>query len=197
MWNERYARPGYFFGTEPARFLQTHQACLGHGKTALCVADGEGRNSVFLAQNGLQVTAFDYAPNAIEKAKTLAKEKQVKIDFNLSDLESWNWEAERYDIVVAIFIQFLSPDERSKMFKNFLNTLKPNGLLLLHGYTPNQIEFNTGGPKTRENLYTESMLKTAFSNTEILHLKAYEKVIQEGTGHAGISALIDLVARKK
>lgn len=196
MWNEKYAKPGFLFGTKPAQFLHTHQAYFTAGKSALAVADGEGRNSVFMAQQGMEVTAFDYAPNAIEKAKNLAKENQVKVNFHISDLDSWNWKPNSYDLVVAVFIQFLSPDERAKMFANFLNTLKPSGILLLHGYTPNQIEFGTGGPKTRENLYTEEMLKTAFANTEILHLNSYEKDIQEGAGHAGISALIDLVACK-
>lgn len=197
MWNERYARPGFFFGTNPAQFLRTHQAYLERGKTALAIADGEGRNSVFMAQQGMVVTAFDYAPNALEKAESLTIKNDVAVNFQLSDMDNWNWPPNSYDVVVAIFIQFLSPDERIIMFDNFLKTLKPNGVLLLHGYTPNQIEFGTGGPRTRENLYTEEMLKTAFANTDILHLHSYEKDIQEGAGHAGVSALIDLVARKK
>lgn len=197
MWNERYSKPDFLFGTEPAQFLRNHVEHLKSGKAALAIADGEGRNSVFMAQQKMQVTAFDYAPNAIAKAKGLAQKNNVEVNFCLSDIESWPWEESSYDLVAAIFIQFIGPQKRKILFANMKKTLKPGGILLLHGYTPKQIEFGTGGPKTVENLYTLEQLQTDFKDMDILTLRTYEVEVDEGKGHSGMSALIDLVARKR
>ncbi len=197
MWNKRYSEPGFLFGTEPAQFLRDYAEHLEPGKTALAIADGEGRNSIFMAQNNVQVTAFDFAENAIAKAKGLALENNVEVNFCLSDIENWPWEENAYDLVVAIFIQFIGPQERKILFTNMKKTLKPGGIILLHGYTPKQIEFGTGGPKTVENLYTLEQLRLDFQDMEILTLRAYEAEVDEGKGHSGMSALIDLVAKKR
>ena len=196
MWDERYAAPGFFFGTEPAQFLLEHKSHLTSGDKALAVADGEGRNSVYLAKLGLNVTATDFSEVALKKARGLAKSSNVEVNYQFADLETWTWEADAFDLVVAIFIQFAGPEFRDQIFGGLQKTLRPGGTLLLHGYTPKQIEFGTGGPPFVENMYTKQMLKSAFSNMEILHLKAYEREVDEGAGHSGMSALIDLVARK-
>ena len=99
-------------------------------------------------------------------------------------------------MVVAIFIQFAPPAERATIFAGMKRTLKPGGLLLLHGYRPEQVDYGTGGPPQREHMYTEALLREAFGDIEIVRLAAYDRVIEEGTGHAGMSALIDLVAKK-
>jgi len=112
------------------------------------------------------------------------------------DLTQWQWSENKFDVVVAIFIQFSPPDLREQMFANIKRCLKLGGLLLLQGYTPRQLEYGTGGPSQVENLYTETMLREAFADMEILHLAEHNNVIHEGTGHHGMSALIDLVARK-
>jgi hypothetical protein len=101
-----------------------------------------------------------------------------------------------YDLLAAIFIQVLAPEERSQVFAAMRRALCPGGLLLLHGYTPKQLEFRTGGPSAVENLYTEDMLGGAFAGMDILELRAYEEVVDEGIGHKGLSALIDLIARQ-
>ena len=196
MWNERYAEPGFLFGTEPAQFLREQEKWLQSGQKALAVADGEGRNSVYLAQKGLEVTAIDSSQVALEKAKGLAKTNNVEVNHQFADLENWNWEPQAYDMVVAIFIQFAGPEFRKRIFAGLQKTLRPGGILLLHGYTPKQIEYGTGGPPFVENMYTKEMLQTDFANMEILRLTAYERVVDEGRGHSGMSALIDLVARK-
>jgi cyclopropane fatty-acyl-phospholipid synthase-like methyltransferase len=99
-------------------------------------------------------------------------------------------------VVVAIFIQFVASPQREQIFASIKRCLKPGGLLLLQGYTPRQHEFKTGGPSQVENLYTETMLRSAFAEMQMLHLKEHDDVIREGKGHSGMSALIDLVARK-
>ncbi len=201
-WSGRYAAAGedYLFGTAPNKFLARQAARLKPGMSALSVADGEGRNSVWLAEEGLAVTALELSPVALHKARRLAAERQVEVDFVQANVLEWAWPEARYDVVAAIFIQFASPAERPVLFGLMTRALKPGGLLLLHGYTPKQLEYRTGGPSTLENLYTEAMLSEAFADQEILELREHEDQLEEGSGghrgHWGRSALIDLVARK-
>ncbi|MCC3305090.1 class I SAM-dependent methyltransferase [Sneathiella sp. HT1-7] len=196
-WDERYAAPGFLFGTAPSAFLVEQKNYLVPDTTALAVADGEGRNSVFLAECGLKVTAMDASEVAVEKARALADAHGVSVDFHKADIFDWDWSATTYDFVVGIFIQFLSPDDRKAVFAGMKRALKPGGVLLLHGYRPAQVDYGTGGPPHRENMYTEAYLREAFDDMEILRLASYDREIAEGTGHAGMSALIDLVARKR
>ncbi|MDD5056225.1 MAG: class I SAM-dependent methyltransferase [Sideroxydans sp.] len=196
VWDERYAGEDYHFGTEPNAFLLSQQTRLTPGMSCLAVADGEGRNGVWLAQHGLDVLSVDSSPVALEKAQRLAEHKGMTLQFELADLMQWEWGKDRFDVVAAIFIQFAPPGMREQMFANIKRCLKPGGLLLLQGYTPRQLEYKTGGPSQAENLYTEAMLRELFADMEILHLCEHDDVIREGAGHSGMSALIDLVARK-
>lgn len=196
VWNERYAGEHYHFGVEPNAFLASQQARLRVGMSCLAVADGEGRNGVWLAEQGLDVLAVDSSPVALDKARRLARERGVTLQVELADLMQWDWPAGRFDVVAAIFIQFAPPPLRAQMFGRIERCLKPGGLLLLQGYTPRQLEYRTGGPSQVENLYTESLLRESFADMEVLHLAEHDSVIREGVGHDGLSALIDLVARK-
>jgi len=195
MWDQRYSAPGYLFGTEAAKFLQREAARLPEAADILCVADGEGRNSTYLAGLGHHVTAFDLSPVAVEKARGLAAEKGVAPLFNVAGVEDWDWN-QTHDVVVAIFVQFAPPDLRARMFNWMAQAVAPGGLLLLHGYAPRQVEYGTGGPPTVANMYTTRMLADAFPAFDILRLEDYDTEVDEGPGHSGLSALIDLVARK-
>jgi cyclopropane fatty-acyl-phospholipid synthase-like methyltransferase len=195
-WDERYASEDYLFGTEPNEFLVSQRHLLKPGMSCLAVADGEGRNGVWLAQQGLQVLSVEASVVALEKAKKLARQRGVAIDFEQADLAHWQWGENRFDVVAAIFIQFASPALREQMFAGIKRCLKPGGLLLLQGYTPRQLEYKTGGPPVAENMYTEALLRNAFGDMEIMHLCEHDDHIGEGAGHSGMSALIDLVARK-
>ena len=196
MWDERYASEDYLFGTEPNEFLVSQRHLLKPGMSCLAVADGEGRNGVWLAQQGLQVLSVEASAVALDKAKKLARQRGVAIDFEQADVAHWQWGENRFDAVAAIFIQFAPPALREKMFAGIKHCLKPGGLLLLQGYTPRQLEYKTGGPPAAENMYTLELLHNAFGDMEIMHLREHDDHIGEGTGHSGISALIDLVARK-
>jgi 2-polyprenyl-3-methyl-5-hydroxy-6-metoxy-1,4-benzoquinol methylase len=196
VWDERYASDDYLFGTEPNTFLVSQRHLLRPGMTCLAVADGEGRNGVWLAQQGLQVVPVEASAVALEKAKKLAQQRGATIDFEQADLTHWQWGENRFGVVAAIFIQFAPPALRERMFAGIGRCLKPGGLLLLQGYTPRQLEYNTGGPPLAENMYTEVLLRKEFGNMDILHLREHDAHISEGTGHSGMSALIDLVARK-
>lgn len=162
----------------------------------MAIADGEGRNSVFLAQNGHSVVATDISRVAIDKARRLAKERGVDVDFIRADLTDWDWPEEGFDAVIAIFIQFARPRLRNRMFDDLRRTLKPGGILLLEGYREEQLGYGTGGPQTIENLYSEQLLDAAFADWHIEGLATYDAEMEEGTGNSGKSALIDLVARK-
>jgi len=196
MWDERYAQEGYLFGTEPNEFLVSQRHLLKPGMSCLAVADGEGRNGVWLAQQGLHVLSVEASAVALDKARNLAQQRGVAIDFEQADLALWQWGEHRFDAVAAIFIQFAPPALRDQMFAGIKRCLKPGGLLLLQGYTPRQLEYKTGGPPLAENMYTEALLRRAFGDMEILHLREHDDHIGEGTAHSGMSALIDMVARK-
>lgn len=196
VWDQRYAGEEYHFGTEPNAFLASQSTRLKAGLSCLAVADGEGRNGVWLAEQGLRVLSVDNSPVAIAKARELARLRGVSMDCEQVDLAQWDWGSDRFDVVAGIFIQFAEPAAREQQFASIKRCLKPGGLLLLQGYTPGQIEYRTGGPSQVENLYTEALLREAFSDMEILHLREHDEILREGAGHSGMSALIDLVARK-
>ncbi len=194
FWDDRFEAEHYVFGTEPNAFLKREAHRIAPASRVLAVADGEGRNGVYLAGLGHDVVATDFAPKGIAKARRLASEKGVRLHTELVDLADYDWPEAEFDAVVAIFIQFADPAFRAEIFKGFAKTLKPGGLLLLEGYRPEQLEYGTGGPKARENLYTEDMLREAFAGWDISILNAYDAEVDEGPGHSGMSALIDLIA---
>lgn len=196
LWDQRYGTPEFLFGTAPNDYLASQGHLLRPGMRALAVADGEGRNSVWLARQGLSVDAFDVSPVAVGKARRLAGDAQVAVDFHVADCDAWSWKPASYDVVAAIFVQFADPALRVRLFANIVTTLKPGGILILQGYTPKQLEYKTGGPGVLENLYTEEILRTELGALDIVELRNYEANLDEGTQHAGPSALIGLVARK-
>lgn len=195
-WNERYSTPDYHFGTAPNAFLESQRHLLGPGMKALAVADGEGRNGVWLAEQGLDVHTFDLSPNGIAKARALAAARGVSLRIDEGDIHNWDWPEAAYDVVVAIFIQFSPVTERTKVFAGLKKALKPGGLLLMQGYRPKQLEYGTGGPKEVEQLYTRELLEQAFGDFASLDIREHDSVLHEGDRHVGMSAVIDLVGRK-
>ncbi|MEO8935606.1 MAG: class I SAM-dependent methyltransferase [Burkholderiaceae bacterium] len=195
-WNERFAGEDYVFGREPNKYLRAHASVLAPHGRALCVADGEGRNSVWLARQGLQVEAFDIAEVGVAKARKLAADAGVSIAFHVAGCEEWPWAADAYDAVVAVFVQFADPAMRGRLFTNMIRALKPGGVLILQGYTPKQLDYKTGGPGVLSHLYTADLLRETFASLQTIELVEYEAELSEGVRHAGRSALIGFVARK-
>jgi cyclopropane fatty-acyl-phospholipid synthase-like methyltransferase len=195
-WQERFSGDDYRFGTAPNAFLKAHAHLLKKGQTALAIADGEGRNGVFLAEQGLDVLSVDFSPNAQAKARKLAAARGVPLRVEQVDLIAWDWPADAFDVVAAIFFQFAGPAERAKIFAGIKKTLKPGGLLLLEGYGPKQLDYKTGGPPQLDHLYTGALLKEAFAGFASVEVREYDAEIYEGAGHGGMSALVDLVGRK-
>jgi SAM-dependent methyltransferase len=195
-WETRFNPPGYLFGKEPNAFLKAQAHRLRAGQTALAVADGEGRNGVWLAEQGLDVLAIDYSATALAKARALAQERGVRLRTEVADVTKWRWPEAAFDVVTAIFIQVVFPAERLELFANLKRVLKPGGLLLMQGYRPEQLAYRTGGPPEAERLYTRSILEAGFGDMAELEIREHDSALSEGTAHVGMSALIDLVGMK-
>jgi cyclopropane fatty-acyl-phospholipid synthase-like methyltransferase len=196
-WDIRFEREDYLFGTAPNAFLAQQKDYVKSGMSVLAVADGEGRNGVWLAEQGADVLSVDASRIGLGKASVLAASRGVSLKTEVADFSQWHWPENEFDVVVAIFIQFGGPALRDEMFKGMKRALKSGGVLLMQGYRPEQLGYGTGGPPKVENLYTETLLKDSFDDMNILLLTSHDSVIHEGAGHEGMSALIDLVARKK
>ena len=196
-WDARFATPDYVFGTEPNHWLAAHAGQWRVGDHVLCVADGEGRNSVWLARQGLRVDAFDVSAVGLEKARKLAAQAEVNVQYTQASTDDYDWPVGQLDGVAAIFVQFAEPDMRQRMFDRMKRALRPGGVLVLQGYTPEQLAFGTGGPREVSHLYTRDMLQLHFGDMDVLALEHYERELDEGPGHRGPSALIGLVARRR
>jgi SAM-dependent methyltransferase len=194
-WETRFRAPDYIFGKEPNAFLKAQASRLPASGTALSVADGEGRNGVWLAERGLDVLTIDYSPAALAKARALAAERGVRLRTEITDVFAWRWPPNAFDVIAAIFI-FATPPQRAAFFANLKGALKPGGLLLMQGYRPEQLKYRTGGPPDVERLLTRPILEQGFGDMSELDIREHESPISEGTAHVGTSALIDLVARK-
>jgi SAM-dependent methyltransferase len=196
-WQTRFGAPEYAFGKAPNHFLASCKPLLPRTGRALAVADGEGRNGVWLAEQGLDVLSLDFSPNAQSKARALARERGVaNINFEQADVHAWTYPEAAFDVVAEIFTQFSTPAERAQKWAGMRRALKPGGLLIVEGYTPKQLEYGTGGPKERENLYTRTMLTEAFSGFHDIKIAEEELEMKEGAHHSGMSAVIGLTARK-
>jgi SAM-dependent methyltransferase len=194
-WNSRFSTSGYLFGEEPNKYLKENCELLSKGRV-LCIADGDGRNSVWLAEQGFDVTAFDFSPVAVQKARELAKKRSVKIDFVCADWRQFEWKASYFDSVVGIFFQFIGPPERLELFKLMKQSIKVGGSILIQGYGLEQLKYKTGGPDKLDHLYDEDFLKDQFQGYKFLNLKTYTALLNEGSAHSGLSALIGLTVQK-
>lgn len=196
-WEARYSAPEYAFGLEPNYFLASCKALLPKPGKALAVADGEGRNGVWLAEQGIDVVSLDFSPSAQIKAAALAKARGVAMKIERGDVHAWDYPAAAFDVVCEIFTQFSTPDERARKWAGMKKALKPGGHLILIGYTPKQLQYGTGGPKEIEKLYTRAMLEDAFGGFRDVKIAEEELDMHEGASHAGLSAVIHLTAWKR
>jgi SAM-dependent methyltransferase len=195
-WEARFAVPEYIFGTAANAFLRAHKHLLPKQGRALAIADGEGRNGVWLAEQGLDVLSIDFSPAAQAKARALAQARGVRIAIELIAIDRYQWPEQAFDVVVDIFTQFSNPAERAEKFAGIRTTLKAGGLLLLQGYRPEQLAYRTGGPPHVENMYTRELLEREFAGFKRIEIEQFDAEIYEGTAHGGMSALITLVGWK-
>jgi hypothetical protein len=195
-WDERYGTPDYFYGTEPNDFLREHCTEIRRGGEVLCLAEGEGRNAVFLAQQGFHPLAVDQSPVGLGKAEQLATARGVELDTLVADLADYRIEAGRWDGIVSIWCHLPSA-LRAAVHRQVVAGLKIGGAFLLEAYTPAQLVHGTGGPKDVDLLPTLAGLRKELVGLEFLHAVELEREIHEGPGHAGPSAVVQLVARRR
>lgn len=192
----RYKEVDYHYGTEPNAFLVSQAARFKPGMKALLPGDGEGRNGVWLAEQGLDVTTFDPSPLGVEKASKLATERGVSIHACNAGVESWEWRENTFDVVALIFLP-LPPHLRAPAHANVLKTLRPGGIVVMEMFSPRQIEMRkhgaAGGPKEIERLFTCDMLREDFAGAEFLQLEEVEADFSSHA-HYGRCGVVRMVA---
>jgi SAM-dependent methyltransferase len=194
-WDERYSGSEFFYGTEPNDFLKSQTHAIPTGGDVLCLAEGEGRNAVYLARQGFKVTAVDQSPVGLEKMHQLASKYGVTIESVVADLEDYPIGSNRWDAIVSIWCH-VPPPLRAKLHQDLIRGLKTGGVLILEAYHPRQLEFETGGPPVAELMMTESGLRAELSGLDFELIQEIERDVQEGKGHFGMSAVTQLLARK-
>ncbi len=194
MWNQRYTVDEYIYGTEPNSFLAEHAKKLV--SPVLSLAEGEGRNAVFLADLGLEVHGIDGSEVGLTKAQALALAKGVKIQTEVADLEMFAPEANYYGSVISIFAHLPSAI-RHKLYPLVERCLKPGGIILLEAYTENQLAYNTGGPKDSDMLMTKAKIEREFPNCEPILLRELEREVCEGKYHTGLASVVQFIGKKK
>lgn len=195
MWDQRYAEPGFAYGTEPNDFLRAQADQLPPGGEVICLADGEGRNGVFLAERGHRVTAVDLSTVGLKKAAGLAAERGVSIETVHADLEDFDLGQDRWDGVVSVFCH-MPPKIRTHLHRKIVRGLRPGGVLILEAYSPAQLGRGTGGPPIIEMLYALDVCRAELEGLTWVVAQETERAIKEGRYHDGESAVIQLVGQK-
>jgi SAM-dependent methyltransferase len=196
MWDQRYGEPGFAYGTEPNDFLAEHaERHLPAGGEVLCLAEGEGRNAVFLARRGFRVTGVDASAVGLEKARELAASHGVTIRTVLADLADYDVGVERWDGIVSIWCHTPAP-LRATLHRAVVRGLKPGGAFLLEAYTPRQLQFKTGGPPTAEMMMTLDAVRDELAGLELVLAEEKVREVHEGRYHEGESAVLQVVAKR-
>ncbi len=194
-WDEKYGAPGHYYGTDPNDFLRERHAAIPAGGDVLCLAEGEGRNAVFLAQQGFRIVAVDQSPVGLRKAQALATGRGVPLETVVADLAEYRIEPDRWDGIVSIWCH-LPPPLRAAVHRQAVAGLRPGGVFLLEAYTPAQLGHGTGGPRTVDLLPTLAELRGELAGLDLVHAVERERDVHEGQGHTGRSAVVDIVAIK-
>ncbi|MFT0801039.1 class I SAM-dependent methyltransferase [Bacillus swezeyi] len=196
FWNTRFQGENYVYGTEPNIFLSDSQKKLQLSGSALAIAEGEGRNAVFLAEQGMNVTSWDYAESGLRKTKKLAEARDVVVKTELADLNEVSWKKDQWDEVVCIFGHF--PKElRQKTLLGIKEAVKPGGFFVTEVYSIYQIPYKSGGPQESELLYTPEEFLQTYSDWRIVHFFMGEVVRHEGDFHNGLSHVIQFIGQKR
>ncbi len=194
MWDERYSEEGYAYGEEANAFLAANFSALPIGRV-LSIAEGEGRNAVFLARQGYAVTALDGSAVGLAKAQKLAQAKGVAIEIVQADLADYDFGERAWDAIVSIFCPLPSA-LRKRVHERVVAALKPGGVFLLEAYTPDQIRHGTGGGNSVDTMQTAASLASELAGLAFSHLAEVERVIIEGRYHTGLGAVVQAIARK-
>lgn len=196
QWDERYEKKEYYYGIEPNTFLAQHASLFPKGGRILCLAEGEGRNAVFLAKQGFEVTAIDSSRIGLEKLSALAQSSNVTVQTICQDLNDFVFEENRWDGIVSVWCH-LPRQLRFKVHASIAKSLKPGGIFLLEAYTPEQLKFKTGGPSNPDLMPTLSSLEVELQKLKPLVKVEINRSISEGIGHQGMSAVVQYIGQKE
>jgi len=195
MWDERYSAEEYAYGKTPNQFLEDNYDVIPKGKV-LCLAEGEGRNAVFLAKQGYSVTAVDASQVGLQKAEKLAEEHGVSIELVHADLTDFDMGENRWDGIVSIFFPLPSA-LRKELHKKVVAGLKPGGVFLVEAYTPDQLRHGTGGGNSADTMTTKESLSLELDGLKFKHLIELERDVVEGIYHTGLGAVVQAIAIKE
>jgi SAM-dependent methyltransferase len=195
MWDERYNTEEYAYGTKPNKFLEANVSYIPKGKV-LSLAEGEGRNAVFLAKQGYFVTAVDASLVGLKKARKLAEENGVVVEFIHADLADYDLGENKWDGIVSIFCP-LPSSLRKQLHKKVETGLKRNGIFLLEAYTLDQLKHGTGGGSSVDVMQSKESLRLELAGLKFKHLIELERDVIEGIYHTGIGAVVQAIATKE
>ena len=195
MWDERYSIEEYAYGTKPNKFLEENVNHIPKGKV-LSLAEGEGRNAAFLAKQGYSVTAVDSSLVGLNKARKLAEEDGVIVEFIHADLADYDLGENKWDGIVSIFCP-LPSSLRKQLYKKVEAGLKRNGVFLLEAYTPEQLKHGTGGGSSADVMQSKKSLSLELAGLKFKHLIELERDIREGVYHTGVGAVVQAIAAKE
>lgn len=193
FWEERYSEQDYVYGEHPNVFFQSELEKL-EPASILLPADGEGRNSVFAAKKGWQVTAFDLSKAGKEKADKLAKKNEVEINFEVTTAKEFE-SNKRFEAIALIYAHF-NAEERPAIHKRLLQFLKPGGILIFEAYSKNQLYYSSGGPKDVKMLFSNEEIRSEFKGLNVEYLEELKIEQQEGKYHQGESSVMRMLGRK-
>lgn len=197
LWDETYNKDNFHYGLKPNDFLAETINEWKHCKSALCIGAGEGRNAIYLLENGLEVSALDQSKVGLEKFTKQAKKRSlVKFKTICSKLEEHNFDGKKLDLITAIWFHG-DASFKAQLYRIVREQLSPGGLFLMEAYRPEQLEFGTGGPPKAELMYTKQEVEASLAGFEILILKEENRIVEEGVGHSGQSAVLQVLAKIK
>lgn len=193
MWDKAYSTDEYVYGKAPNDFLKSHYATIPKGKV-LMLAEGEGRNAVFLASKGYDVTAVDISSKGLEKAEKLASDYGVSIETICTDLEFFDLGENVWQGIISIFCH-LPQRIRQNLYKRVEKALMPSGVFFLEGYTPKQLMYHTGGPSMAEMMISKHTLSEELPHITFSHLEELEREVIEGSKHRGLASVVQAIGQ--
>lgn len=196
FWNDRYSQTSFLYGEEPNEFLREAAVVLKSGSQVLSLGEGEGRNAVWLARNGYRVTAVDQSVMGRDKALQLASKHQIRLDYQIQSVQSGPWMADSWDGIVNIFCHLPSAD-RHLVYAGIHQSLKPGGYFISEQFSPEQLNYQSGGPKDADMLVTPEEIRREFgTGYEIIRLEGCVIQLDEGH-HSGPGSVTRVVVRKQ
>lgn len=197
FWDEKFSTTESLYGTQVNEYVALKSSLLKENSKVLCLGEGEGRNALFLAKSGHEVSAIDISPEALKKAEAILSENNYTIDLKVQDLITWKPKEELYDAVIVTYLH-MPKNDFAKVFKSTIKSLKKGALVIGEFFSEKQLEYTSGGPQALEMLYTFESINASLQDetTEILELEETIVHLNEGVGHQGEASVIRVVAKK-